>query len=404
MKDLYSGLIKPGLRPDLEPHQFYGKYEHLNNTTIPSEIALFNIQIQQLKLIEKTKNKKYKNVENFLKQAKTDLSTIENNIYQTSEEKIYTRIIELLNAGLWGNIQMNPTRRLSNNLIDKKQRDIEIKNIINEMTSLLSQLNVNQPLSKKVLDTLELRLTKKQSENFNKEYTNIKSDLAEELAVEVLNKNPGFQSIVTGKFRNSLGQQIIEDIFVFDKKNINTFFGSFGFEVKINNNTQSLKATSPQNLFDQIDALNGNYTINLSNELYDALKKASALEAQVKSGQGVQSIINRNVSNSMTLKDFTPSALIDLYQKQTIPNQYFLPEKQQYSKDLNSLANFYLSKKIAKTALTSNQLYFTSHGISTAAEWMQKNKYMLKFYPEIHSIGQDFLTKQHQYQLRKLLT
>ena len=82
-------------------------------------------------------DKKYKNVENFLKQAKTDLSTIENNIYQTSEEKIYTRIIELLNAGLWGNIQMNPTRRLSNNLIDKKQRDIEIKNIINEITSLL---------------------------------------------------------------------------------------------------------------------------------------------------------------------------------------------------------------------------------------------------------------------------
>ena len=53
------------------------------------------------------------------------------------------------------------------------------------------------------------------------------------------------------------------------------------------------------------------------------------------------------------------------------------------------------------TAIASNQLYFTEHGIQTASEWMEENKYMLKFHPGVTNMGKDFMTKKRQYQLRK---
>lgn len=397
MRDLFSGLI----RNDLGHEQFYDKYEHLNNTTIPTELALFRIQIQQLKQLEKTKGKKYQNTEKFIKQAKNSINSIEKDIYNLSEEKIYTRIVELLNAGLWGNVDMNPTRRLKEEIIDAKQRDNEINAIMIEMTSLLNKINISQPLNKKVLDVLETRLTK-QSGKLNKEYTNIKSDLAEQIAVELLNKNSGFQAIASGKFQDSLGQMLIEDAFVFNKKTMNTFFGTLSFEIIQEGKKSQAKASSVSDLLNQINSLNGKYTISLSDPLYEALKKASALDAQVKSGRGTQPILTRAQRNVLDLEGFTPHSLVELYNLQKTPTQYFLPEKQQNSKDLAALANYTLSKNIAKTALASNQLYFTSKGIQTASMWMEQNNYMLKFYPEVHSMNKDFLTRKRQYQLRKI--
>ena len=397
MRDLFSGLI----RNDLGYEQFYDKYEHLNNTTIPSELVLFRIQIQQLKQLEKTKGKKYQNTEKFIKQAKNSINGIEKDIYNLSEEKIYARIIELLNAGLWGNVDMNPTRRLKEEIIDARQRDNEINAIIAEMTSLLNKINISQPLNKKVLDVLETRLTK-QSGKLNKEYTNIKSDLAEQIAVELLNKNSGFQAIASGKFQDSLGQMLIEDAFVFNKKTMNTFFGTLSFEIIQKGKKSQAQASSIFDLLNQINSLNGEYTISLSDPLYEALKKASALDAQVKSGRGAQPILTRAQRNVLDLEGFTPHSLVELYNLQKTPDQYFLPEKQQNSKDLAALANYTLSKNIAKTALASNQLYFTSKGIQTASMWMEQNNYMLKFYPEVHSMNKDFLTRKRQYQLRKI--
>lgn len=398
MGDLYSGLIQS----QMGHKEFYGKYKNLNNIHIPDDATLLQMQIDRLQALERSGLKKYQNIETFLNTSQAQLNTLERDIENLSEEKIYARVIQLLNSGLYGNVEMNPTRRQVEGKINAKQKNQEIDNIIFEITNLLNQLDIDQGLEKNIVDTLEQRL-RFQSGHKNQEYTQAKSDLAEELAAELLNKNPGFKAIATGKFLDSTNQMLLEDVMTFKEAVMNTPIGNLKFTVHQDGRKTTSSASSIQDFLSQIDQLNGQYTITLSNPLYDALKKGSVLSAQVKSGRGVQALINKTKQrNAMNLKKggFAYTNLVELYEMQTHPTQWFKPQSEQYSKDLEALANYSLSKAVGASSLTSNQLYFTSHGIVTASQWMKQNGYMLKFSPGVTSIGPNFLTQQRPYHLK----
>ena len=77
--------------------------------------------------------------------------------------------------------------------------------------------------------------------------------------------------------------------------------------------------------------------------------------------------------------------------------EYFKPSKSQNSKDLEALANYSLSKSIAKTSLKTNQVYLTAEGFVPASQWMELNNRYLVFSPGVRSVSGDFLTRVRPY-------
>lgn len=67
------------------------------------------------------------------------------------------------------------------------------------------------------------------------------------------------------------------------------------------------------------------------------------------------------------------------------------------------MANYYLSKNIAKTAISKNQVYFSTHGITYASDWLEETEQVLKFSPALTSFGTgDYLNKQHTYMFESI--
>ena len=172
---------------------------------------------------------------------------------------------------------------------------------------------------------------------------------------------------------------------------------------KIDSSISTASAGSLNDFFKQIEKLNANYTITLSDELYGALQQASILNTQVKSGMNGQPILTRAARNAITLEEcgFSDFGLWRLYTQQD-SYKYFKLDRNQDSKQLNAIANYYLSKSIGKTNLAKNQLYYTELGFTTASRWMEVNKYMLKFFPAINSMALNMLTLSRQYRFRQV--
>lgn len=399
MNDLFKGLIKAARNRKY----FYGDYEDLNSVEIPTEAEMFRIQLNNLKDLERSASLKYQSVNEFLSRANERLPQAEEMEEEITND-LYARIIQLLNTGLWANQEANPTRRQALGLINKSQKLEEIDAILTETASVLAKMDLSEGVSSRILDGLALRL-KKQSGADNKAYTNLKADYAEQLMVEALNKNEGWRALQTGNFVDELGQQLIEDVMTFSKSSGSFKQGALSFKVNRQGSKGgvTLHAKSVGELFAKIEKLNGsNFTIQLSNPLYDALKEASILNAQVKSGMNSQAILTRSARNSISLGEtgFCCGRLEDLYNLVT-PNPWFKEPSEQNSKDLEALANYSLSQAIVMTNLNRNQLYYTEHGFMTASQWMEDNMFMLKFNPGVTSMTPEFRTMQRRYQLMK---
>lgn len=400
--DLYSGLIQPYLRKGKNGEQFWGLYDPLDKVSIPDSSIFLREQIKNLKLLEQ--NQKYDATNAFLKQSGSALVNHENAENQVGDE-VYARILELMNSGLKGS-SINPYK-VGKGLTkaERRQKETEnIQNILQELKNLLAQVNTNQGLSSNIINMLEKRLKTFNWGHTPHDYIMEKADLAEALMVDRINQNPALRAIVTGAWIDMGGQQLIEDAFAFHKGNIDIPFegGKLTFSIKVGKgNFVSKEALSIKDFLDQIDSVSGmDFKVKLSDELYDALKVGSEIAGQAKSGLHGQAILNKNQRNSMTLEDagFDPRLLWDLYEDDIkTRTQFFKEEGKQNSKDLEALANYSLSKSIAKTALAANQLYLTSEGFVTASQWMDLNKRYLIFNPAVRSIGGDFLTKQRPY-------
>lgn len=384
--------------------KFWGKeYEILNNPAgNVNDSALFNLQMARLSVLENTQMD-LQMANSFLAwaQAEGSAGLLSAELEEKSAQWVYKRILELINSAFFSS-DINPTSSSltgeSGNKVYKegmsastiKQKQNDILSELDQLLTLINYANRGQ-----VIDRLRHKF-KSSGKADKQQYIQDKSLEAEKLMLDLLARsNSSWRTLLSGQLYHK-GQQLLEDGFVFSDKNI-----SFGQELKMSistvgsSNKESHGISSLNEFFQLYEQFAGNYTIELSDELYDKLQEVSILSAQAKSGIGLQSLLNSTVSrNATSLNELggTPSlrALMKLYRLDWI-------ESNQESETLNTIANYCLSKSIALTNITKNSIYFTRDGFITATKWMDTYKQMLKFNPAIKKVNNNLLDKANPY-------
>lgn len=404
MSDLYRGLIKQNGRQ----HSFWGKYAYLNqwDQADLNDSVLFRLQLAHLRNLEQSVNKQYNAASEFIKLSSQLLQLEEQEMDKQIEESIYGRILQLMNSAFISS-ELNPLKNKNGDWATREEKNQNIDNLMLEVQSILEKIKPGEGIDQAIVQSLEDVFAHRGVKGKIKEYQQTKADYAEKLAVDALNRNEGWKAIQTGNFVDKMGQQLIEDVMAFSKDSVNIPFagGSLNYKIKnkVDLSTSTTSASSLNDFFKQVEKLNANYTITLSDELYGALQQASILNTQVKSGMDKQPILTRAARNAITLAEcgFSDFGLWRLYTQQD-SYKYFKLDKNQNSKQLNAIANYYLSKSIGKTNLAKNQLYYTELGFTTASRWMEVNKQMLKFFPAINSMALNMLTLSRQYRFRQV--
>ena len=404
MSDLYRGLIKQNGRQ----HSFWGKYAYLNqwDQANLSDSVLFRLQLVHLKNLEQSANKQYNAASEFIKLSSQLLQLEEQEMDKQIGESIYSRILQLMNSAFTSS-KLNPLKNKDGDWATREEKNQNIDNLMLEVQSILEKIKPGEGIDQAIVQSLEDVFAHRGVKGKMKEYQQTKADYAEKLAVDALNRNEGWKAIQTGNFVDKMGQQLIEDVMAFSKDSVNIPFagGSLNYKIKnkIDSSISTASAGSLNDFFTQVEKLNANYTITLSNKLYGALQQASILNTQVKSGMNGQPILTRAARNAITLEEcgFSDFGLWRLYTQQD-SYKYFKLDRNQDSKQLNAIANYYLSKSIGKTNLAKNQLYYTELGFTTASRWMEVNKQMSKFFPAINSMALNMLTLPRQYRFRQV--
>lgn len=404
MSDLYRGLIKQNGRQ----HSFWGKYAYLNqwDQANLSDSVLFRLQLVHLKNLEQSANKQYNAASEFIKLSSQLLQLEEQEMDKQIGESIYSRILQLMNSAFTSS-KLNPLKNKDGDWATREEKNQNIDNLMLEVQSILEKIKPGEGIDQAIVQSLEDVFAHRGVKGKMKEYQQTKADYAEKLAVDALNRNEGWKAIQTGNFVDKMGQQLIEDVMAFSKDSVNIPFagGRLNYKIKnkIDSSISSASAGNLEDFFTQVEKLNANYTITLSDELYSALQQASILNTQVKSGMDKQPILTRATRNAITLEEcgFSDFGLWRLYTQQD-SYKYFKLDRNQDSKQLNAIANYYLSKSIGKTNLAKNQLYYTELGFTTASRWMEVNKQMLKFFPAINSMALNMLTLSRQYRFRQV--
>lgn len=404
MSDLYRGLIKQNGRQ----HSFWGKYAYLNqwDQANLSDSVLFRLQLVHLKNLEQSANKQYNAASEFIKLSSQLLQLEEQEMDKQIGESIYSRILQLMNSAFTSS-KLNPLKNKDGDWATREEKNQNIDNLMLEVRSILEKIKPGEGIDQAIVQSLEDVFAHRGVKGKMKEYQQTKADYAEKLAVDALNRNEGWKAIQTGNFVDKMGQQLIEDVMAFSKDSVNIPFagGRLNYKIKnkIDSSISSASAGNLKDFFTQVEKLNANYTITLSDELYGALQQASILNTQVKSGMDKQRILTRAKRNAITLEEcgFSDFGLWRLYTQQD-SYKYFKLDRNQDSKQLNAIANYYLSKSIGKTNLAKNQLYYTELGFTTASRWMEVNKQMLKFFPAINSMALNMLTLPRQYRFRQV--
>lgn len=404
MSDLYRGLIKQNGRQ----HSFWGKYAYLNqwDQANLSDSVLFRLQLVHLKNLEQSANKQYNAASEFIKLSSQLLQLEEQEMDKQIGESIYSRILQLMNSAFTSS-KLNPLKNKDGDWATREEKNQNIDNLMLEVQSILEKIKPGEGIDQAIVQSLEDVFAHRGVKGKMKEYQQTKADYAEKLAVDALNRNEGWKAIQTGNFVDKMGQQLIEDVMAFSKDSVNIPFagGRLNYKIKnkIDSSISSASAGNLEDFFTQVEKLNANYTITLSDELYSALQQASILNTQVKSGMDKQPILTRATRNAITLEEcgFSDFGLWRLYTQQD-SYKYFKLDRNQDSKQLNAIANYYLSKSIGKTNLAKNQLYYTELGFTTASRWMEVNKQMLKFFPAINSMALNMLTLPRQYRFRQV--
>ena len=409
VNDIKSGLLKKRV----QEKAFWGHYENLEKQISSENVdnsVLLSMQVSALAKMESQED--YSITNDFLNQASMKKA---NDTFNAIEEKsvsqLYGRLIELLNAGLWSS-EMNPIRiskeMYGEGIEYQKERDKRVGQIINEVTQILSQLKISEPVAKQTIDTLQQRISK--MGNSTEQYVAQKANLAEVLGVELFMQNPNFKAYQTGNVMDRLGQQLIEDAMAFSKDALSQKFagGLLTYHIKVagGNGWTTKQASSLEDYFNQLEQINGEYQIKLGDELYDAMQKAAIISAQMKSGQD-QPILNKAARNSITLEEigFSSHDSWNVYfedlNKDNVATWFKTTDKQ-YSNTLNTVLNYLLSKSIASTNISKNKLYFSKSGITTASQWMEINQYILRFNPTINKMYMRMNQDPKTYYFKKL--
>lgn len=391
MNDFRDTLLIEEVRDDA----FWGAYVGLEDQEIPTEQMLFNLQVQNLRGLERSSGKQYQLAHEFIETANSQL------VGEDTENYVYGRLLQLLNVA-FQSAENNIVRNEQGEYYTAIQRNELADAVVIELHQAINALNLNDVIPANLLDRIEAVLRK----GFAKkrmtmaEYRALKADLAEQIMVDFLNKNPLYRTIQTGAFQDSNGKQIIEDAMTFTKNVHLPIAGSVVFY-----DTSTGKDSGIEKVFNDLQdflteaekASKQGLKISLSDEFYETLQQIAALSTQAKSG-ATQDILNRQSTgrNAMSLADtkvFSAERLWQLYTE--APEPYF--EDNAQSQDLMALANYALSQAIGETTLSQNQLYYTTQGFVTASEWMEVHKRMLAFNPGVDQLTPDMLNISRPY-------
>lgn len=383
------------------------KYELLNSLSKMSgkeaNQKYFILQVSRLRTLESSSNKtKYVETNKFLtslNQTKMKIPNINEQIVEMTENQIVSRIMQIFNLGFGSAGEESPIYKVWHGSSDggwKQESKAQAVKLIQEIKTLLSAINISQPLSTKIINMLEARFATYGKETSTYDYIQEKASIAEELLTDLL-MSKGRRTLTTGSWLVS-GKQLIEDNITFLQDL--EFTSSNSFIITSNDEQKEVKLKSLNELFTLAESLSGKYKITIPDDIYEMIQTSDNLMSQVKSGMNNQRILNVSKEggrNTISLEEiktfFSPIALWQLYNSPQ--NHYYFGDGS--SLDLDGYANLALSKAITMTNLKRNQLYLTEKGVTTASQWMILTHQMLKFKGLADKLDNNFMNLKRPY-------
>lgn len=392
MSDFKTGLL---LKRYVD-RAWWGEYSDLNRLQNPGENGYQVAQRRILNNYDKQLKKKCQELNNFLNEMKKIPDNLIQELESETTKRLDALLMELGNAGL------NVNRGSSNSILFKEKKTKEelnseiyrLESTLNKMSTLLMQLTsqtkvpVNQ--INKTLSLLAGNNGFKSAfygQGTTRSYIQAKSKVAELMARDILTSHPDWAAVVSGDWYNQ-GQQLIEDLFVFNTKKTN--LGMVNVEIFTDTKTKT-KTSIP---LKELITLEG--TVHLTDDGLRTLRKMKEISVQVKSGAD-QDIFTQAARNSISLRELYGLGNLGdrMYQLYMLdlekPQNWFKQSQNQNSPALNNLANLRLSYGITNTVLSKNEVYYTELGFTTAYEWMLAKNAYITFKDRITAFTTNFM-------------
>lgn len=410
-KDLFNLVNKKRLKTfsrHSDAKEFWGDYEMINNPiagAAAGESGLLQAQLARLKLYEANSNG-IKAANEFLGQMYQQDKDL---IQGETKNEIYKSILAIINSVFSSNPNNIKQLLWDEELkkitgykegADKDTSKQKYKEFADKLEDLLDCIKYPEDRRAEIIDRFT-GTAKKKVKGSTDSYTQWKAKEAEQLTRDAL----GPFAEVVGQITNR-GKQLIEDVLQFSEESYNQTLNNgdikLYYTIKEDGKTKGTKQANGTvaDFFKDIkDALRkGNVTIDISDELYEKLTELATLRAQAKSSFKLQLLLNRSGNdgrNSISLNALgsSPEALVKLYE---LYEKNWLDTEAE-SQSLALMANYCLSKGIAKTNLTRNDIYFTKDGFQTAYGWMKTANQMLKFSPPVKQMANRFFDISHSY-------
>lgn len=382
-------------------------YSKLNYYHEISPLIIQRIQMKYLFELQNRENmveKLYKInqiIENFSKRVNLK-DELKDKIEKEASDNVLIYLLNLLNSPFSSN-KNSFQKRIFKNAREKTQA---VNGLVQELSELLTAIGYKKlpkiKFEKFFKNALLNNWESGAAEAGFEKYVHWKAQLLEDAVVAIINQDPDFSAINSGRFyAKSDKQQLIQDMFIVPDTDYHIKFNNnLSFELHQKGKVIDTKTTKNMSgFFTQIEKIKDKtISVHIPDELYEVLKKFT--KVQIKSGFNTQTILNANDKNAITLKEIGGSeagpflGLQKLYD--TDPKYINVGAS---SETLSSWANYLLSKEIAKTSLSHNDVYFTDSGFMTAAQWLGSHNYILKFKPDVNSVTSDLLTRSRTYML-----
>lgn len=375
---------------------WWGEYSDLNRLQNPGENGYQAAQRRILNNYDKQLKKKCQELNNFLNEMKKIPDNLSQELESETTKRLDALLIEL------GNVGLNANRGSSNSILFKEKKTEEelnseiyrIESVLNKMSTLLLQLTSQTKIPVNQIDkTLSLLAGNNgfksafYGQGTTRRYVQAKSKAAELIARDILTSHPDWTAVVSGDWYNQ-GQQLIEDLFVFNTKKIN--LGTVNVEIFTDTKTKA-KTSIP---LKELITLEG--TVHLTDDGLRTLQKMKEISVQVKSGVD-QDIFTQAARNSISLRELYGLGNLGdrMYQLYMLdlekPQNWFKRSQNQNSPALNNLANLRLSYGITNTVLSKNEVYYTELGFTTAYEWMLAKNAYITFKDRITAFTSNFM-------------
>lgn len=395
--------------------EFWGNYTSLNQHISP-EKTIWSYQIQKIRALE-IQNEKLQKANEILEIfSQVDGNKIQKDIVEQSTNQIYVKILGLLNSAF----TTSPTS-IKSKFLEKKEGTSKYtykpeytkEKYQKEKDDAVAQLKellelIKYPNAERLTNIFSKAINGKNIKKISgfSSYTAYKAAEVEQLMMWALtSSNENWQGIVTGKFYNDKDGQLIQDIFIFPTEiNIDE---KFNYDIRTKKEERKGEFNQLKTISDflkDVQKLNTNQKVTISDELYAKLKELSILRGQAKSGGNLQKILNNTKNRgSIKFEDLGEPMLEQIWALYEDKGKWIEAdqEKAENSETLGCLANYALSKAIAQTSLMDNDIYFTRDGFITASKWMEIYKYMLKFEPAVNRFdGSSFMSQMRTYALK----